>query len=144
VHVLKRYLYKYNVTKFLWAELTYFARALPAGCTCRDVPCHWNYLVDLLQHLIYSADLPSCGIGFCRWSPTIIGNSLDYTSFLSAQTSFRPFWGFPTIFKSCIFSVISLTHLNNALINRPDEKRYPRICLSLTPMISLRFSSMWD
>jgi len=44
--------------------------------------------------------------------------------------------------KSGIFSGISLAHLSTALKNRPDEKRYPRIRLSLTPMVSSRFSSM--
>jgi len=35
------------------------------------VPSHWNYLLDLLQHFNYCADLPRCGIASCRSSPTI-------------------------------------------------------------------------
>jgi len=41
--------------------------------------------------------------------------------------------------KSGIFAGISLAHMTTALRNRLDEKRWPRICLSLTPMVSSRF-----
>jgi len=50
---LKRYFYKYNATEFFWPDLTIFARRRPAGCPCRDrsptrdVPIHWDSLVDL-------------------------------------------------------------------------------------------------
>jgi len=43
--------------------------------------------------------------------------------------------------KSGIFSGISLAYLSTALTSRPDEKRYPRICLSLTPVVFVDVST---
>jgi len=54
--VLKIYFYWYNLTKFFWSELNFFARTRPAGCRWRErspswhVPSQWDSLVDLLQH----------------------------------------------------------------------------------------------
>jgi len=36
VILLKGYLYKQNVTKFLWPELSILARTFPAECPCRE------------------------------------------------------------------------------------------------------------
>jgi len=59
-------------------ELTFFARTRPAGCPCGErsltghVPSHFGSVLDLLQHLNCSADLPYCCIASCRgkrWVP---------------------------------------------------------------------------
>jgi len=80
----------------------------------RHFSSHWDSLVDLLQHFNNSADLSCRNISSCRWNPT-------------TDWIMRPFS--PAL--TSLFSGISWAQLSTALKNRTDEKRKPRICLSL-------------